>query len=238
MDKNLATDKISSLTPEQCKEIVNEFWCYYMQNGFGTKSKSDIDTKVYDLLCKFKIVNDLKPAMLIGRELETSESSIKKYKRDRFYKHLIDDSALKEQIIQIMMSNNTNVKQDEIVFTIHNSSAKWYLEAILKDANVNYDYSFNTDNISMKLNVFMFVYGFIGGDINKLLDDIEKNKEVQNSPNKKDIDTVIQSIKSTSITVSFNPNFNFSLFGSLVNILPNIAGDILKYSRKFFSAQK
>ena len=234
MDKNIAIKMLASLTENQYRDILNDFWCYYMQNGYGSKSKSEIDTKIYDILCKFNIIDDLKPAMLIGRKLETSETNIKKYKRDRFYKHLINDDELKEQIKQIMMSNNTNANQDKIVFTINNSSAKWYLETILKEANVNYDYSFNTDNISMKVNVFIFIYGFIGGDITKLLNAIEKNKKVINSSKNKDIEEAINKIKSTNINLTINPSINFYLFGNLVEILPNISADILGYARKLF----
>ena len=121
------------LNKENCAKLDEKFWEFYIETGFGNKSKTDIDATIYDIICNLGIIDDTKSALLIGRYLRASETSIKKYKEERFFKRKIEDDKLKEQVRSIFRSNQIKLSKgsDKITFTVSNVAAKLYVEELL-----------------------------------------------------------------------------------------------------------
>ena len=201
------------------KELGKEFWKFYSKKGFAIKNKSDVDAEIYEILCKLCIIDDTKSALLIGRNLNTTESSIKKIKEDRFFKHKIKDEILKEQVKGIFQSDQIKVTKgsDKITFTIANIAAKLYIEELLHNSKKNYDYTNSPNNISMSIETFVYIAEQIGCDLNAGLKAIINNKKITDalgdkSKNLKDIcanraKTIIE--KTTEALKLFTPYTNF-----------------------------
>ncbi len=156
------------------------FWNFYIENGFANKSKADIDAEIYDILCKQEIIDDTQSALLIGRDLKATETSIKKYKEDRFYKHKIKDEELKEQVKKIFKNNQSKVNNEKITFTVSNIAAKLYIEELLHKSDKNYDYTNNPSNISMSVKTFVYIAEQIGCDLDTGLKNIMENEQLKN----------------------------------------------------------
>ena len=161
--------------------LGKELWKLYSEKGFAIKNKSDTDAEIYEILCKLGIIDDTQSALIIGRKLNTTESSIKKIKEDRFYKHKIDDETLKKQVKEIFQSDQIKIGKgnDKITFTVVNIAAKLYIEEILHNSKQNYDYTNNPNNISMSIETFVYIAEQIGCDLNAALKKVTQNDEVK-----------------------------------------------------------
>lgn len=168
------------LTPQDYENFGREFWDFYIENGFGNKSKADIDAEIYDIICQLGIVDDKKSALIIGRDLKATEASVKKYKESRFYKHKINDDSLKQQVREIFRHNQSKVVKGKIVFTVSNVAAKLYIEELLQQSEQTYDYTNNPSNISMNVETFVYVADKIGCDLDAGLNNIMENQQVTN----------------------------------------------------------
>ena len=212
-------ENINSEKEIDYKELGKEFWKFYSKKGFAIKNKSDADAEIYEILCKLGIIDDTKSALLIGRKLNTTESSIKKIKEDRFFKHKIKDEILKEQVKEIFQSNQIKVSKgsDKITFTIANIAAKLYIEELLHNSKKNYDYTNSPNNISMSIETFVYIAEQIGCDLNAGLKKILNNKIIANTLGNKFKDlkdicsdktkTIIE--KTTEVLKLFAPYANF-----------------------------
>ena len=170
---------MKELKSKDYEKFGEAFWKFYTENGFGNKSKSDIDVEIYDILCQQEIIDDTQSALLIGRDLKATETSIKKYKEDRFYKHKIKDEKLKEQIKKIFKNNQSKVNNGKITFTVSNIVAKLYIEELLHKSDQNYDYTNNPSNISMSVKTFVYIAEQIGCDLDAGLKNIMENEQVK-----------------------------------------------------------
>ena len=171
---------MKELKSKDYEKFGEAFWNFYIENGFGNKSKADIDAEIYDILCQQEIIDDTQSALLIGRDLKATETSIKKYKEDRFFKHKIKDEKLKEQVKKIFKNNQSKVNNGKITFTVSNVAAKLYIEELLHKSNQNYDYTNNPSNISMSVKTFVYIAEQIGCDLDNGLKNIMENEQVKN----------------------------------------------------------
>lgn len=171
---------MKELKSKDYEKFGEAFWKFYTENGFGNKSKSDIDAEIYDIICRLSFVDDTQSALLIGRDLKATETSIKKYKEDRFFKHKIDDEKLKEQVKKIFKNNQSKLNNGKITFTVSNAAAKLYIEELLHKSDKNYDYTNNPSNISMSVETFVYIAEKIGCDLDKGLKNIMENEQVKN----------------------------------------------------------
>lgn len=209
------------LNKENCAKFDEKFWEFYIETGFGNKSKTDIDATIYDIICNLGIIDDTKSALLIGRYLRASETSIKKYKEERFFKRKIEDDKLKEQVRSIFRSNQIKLSKgsDKITFTVSNVAAKLYVEELLHNSGRNYDYTNNPSNISMNIETFVYIAQELGCDLNSGLNNIMGCNEIGSIMGEKNI--IIQNIynsnKSTSDKVI-----------EILSIISQVSGGLLR----------
>ena len=216
---------MKDLKSRDYEKFGEAFLTFYTENGFGNKSKSDIDAEIYDIICKLGFIDDTQSALIIGRDLRATESSVKKYKEDRFVKHKIEDVELKKQAIDIFKDNQYKISKGRIIFTVGNIAAKLYIETILQQSKQNYDYTNNPSNISMDVRTFLFVFQLLGGDISEITNAILEDKEIQQSSNYQQIQQNIHNI--------VNNHYHYTLFGDFTKLLEpyfsKIASSVTQY---------
>lgn len=172
---------MKDLKSKDYEKFGEVFLTFYTENGFGNKSKSDIDAEIYDIICKLGFIDDTQSALIIGRDLRATESSVKKYKEDRFFKHKIGDEKLKEQVKQIFKNNQSKIIKGKITYTVSNVAAKLYIEELLHNSHQNYDYTNNPNNISMSVETFICIAEKVGCDLDAGLKSVIENTEVKNA---------------------------------------------------------
>lgn len=171
---------MKDLKSKDYEKFGEAFWKFYTEAGFGNKSKSDIDAEIYDIICQLGFIDDTQSALIIGRDLKATESSVKKYKEDRFFKHKIKNEELKKQVKKIFKNNQSKVNNGKIIFTVSNVAAKLYIEELLHKSDQNYDYTNNPSNISMSVKTFVYIAEQIGCDLSISLKNILENDQVKN----------------------------------------------------------
>lgn len=153
---------------------------FYLQTGYNGKSKSDIDSEMFNFMCEHDIIDDTLSPIELGLRLKTSAANINKYREYRFYQGKLTDKNQNYNLLKVLSNNLESISREKwLVFSIHNITTKLYLEKILQSKNRSYDYSFNASNIKMNIETFVEIYTLVGGDIKIVVDNLLKNKQFE-----------------------------------------------------------
>lgn len=150
-------DKIKGLEPEKAKKVLTEILDVYLDKGFGVMNKTEIETLLYHVLRKNKLLSgkcfDDSFALQIteakARKL-IYESQIKYGERDKnaLLRHL--RVSVGECLTRAYFSNNNKT----IKFAIEDKYLRIALNAYLREHDYFADTSFNTDIVSIDENAF------------------------------------------------------------------------------------
>lgn len=150
-------DKINGLAPDKAKKVLTEILDVYLDKGFGVMNKTEIETLLYHVLKKNKLLSgkcfDDSFALQIteakARKL-IYESQIKYGERDKnaLLRHL--RVSVGECLTRAYFSNNNKT----IKFAIEDKYLRIALNAYLREHNYFTDTSFNTDIVSIDENAF------------------------------------------------------------------------------------
>lgn len=184
----------------------NDFLNYYLQRGFGSMTKKDVELWVFNCLLKDKLKN--KRDFEISRYLKISESKVKTlryeselvYGKDDDYKEMLKESFKNAKFREGI--------DGKIIMSIPNKILRLYLLDILEDVGRFYDSSFNTTIVSFSVDDFLYV-------INKLYADEDKDRK----------DLIEQ--KKTEIK-NGKKGFPLSTQEKIINITKGIGFDLLK----------
>lgn len=150
-------DKIRGLEPDKAKKVLTEILDVYLDKGFGVMNKTEIETLLYHVLRKNKLLTgkcfDDSFALQIteakARKL-IYESQIKYGERDKnaLLRHL--RVSVGECLTRAYFSNNNKT----IKFAIEDKYLRIALNAYLREHDYFADTSFNTDIVSIDENAF------------------------------------------------------------------------------------
>jgi len=154
-------DQLKSLIrdPSQIDdEFSTEFLDTYLQQGFGSMTKHDIELLIYHLLANKTDILKNKSSYEISNLLSLPENKIKNIQLESYlkYEDIDHENCINSIIAEI---KNGNIKPeldgDKIKFTLDNVVLKREFEYAIRRIGYNVDYSFNKDIVSLKVMSFI-----------------------------------------------------------------------------------
>lgn len=175
------TERINELTDEKCRKFTQNFLKFYLESGFGSKLKSDIDGEVFSLMCDYKIIEDTISPISLGLELKTTSASINKLREYRFYHKKMSKEQLKAAALKVLSNNLETINKDNTLsFSVHNISVRYYLENLMQSNDKTYDTNANGSNIKIGIKTFWDVYVLCGGSLEKVKANLDKDTSYKN----------------------------------------------------------
>lgn len=175
------TERINELTDEKCRKFTQNFLKFYIENGFGSRLKSDIDGEVFSLMCDYKIIEDTISPISLGLELKTTSASINKLREYRFYHKKMSKEQLKAATFKVLSNNLESINKDGILsFSVHNISVRYYLENLMQSNDKTYDTNANGSNIKISMKTFWDMYVLCGGSLEKVKANLDKDTSYKN----------------------------------------------------------
>lgn len=136
-----------------------KFLKYYLQSGFGTLSKRNIDTLVMHLLDKYGMA-DGKPL----REKSNQEVSIILKIRATHVKTLRYEADLKYggmdreksmlKFLEILAKAHFEIEKDRVIFVMEDIFIRNWVQGLLKEKGIVFDTSFNTEIVKVNTDNF------------------------------------------------------------------------------------
>lgn len=175
------TERINELTDEKCRKFTQNFLKFCIENGFGSRLKSDIDGEVFSLMCDYKIIEDTISPISLGLELKTTSASINKLREYRFYHKKMSKEQLKAATFKVLSNNLESINKDGILsFSVHNISVRYYLENLMQSNDKTYDTNANGSNIKISMKTFWDMYVLCGGSLEKVKANLDKDTSYKN----------------------------------------------------------
>lgn len=142
-------------------EIIYEFLNFYLTPAFGSRSKSEIDLKVFELLLKsglieydcYKISIKLKITPVKARNLMLNA-------RLRSLSNEIAEDEYDKRFIELLKSLKFKVSQhnsDIILFYVPDPLFREYIKFFFKQRDIIWDSSFNSEIVKVRLDDFLDV---------------------------------------------------------------------------------
>ena len=136
------------LTKEQYQKIGKDFLDFYMENGFGNKSKKEIDLKIFLLLSKsFK---GKKPISL-ARELGITVTKLKNLIIQTRLIKQVNIAEEKKELLETLIQTKWSFSEGFAKFTLDDPFVKMNFQSYCEDCNVLYDTSFNRNVIKISV---------------------------------------------------------------------------------------
>lgn len=184
---------MNKLSAKQYEQIGKEFFKFYMENGFGNKSKLDIDYFIYNQLCQMKYINDLTDIKLIEKKINVSAKNIRKFQKMRYKQECFQDEdliqALKKHLQKYSQNKTTLIRSGNITFSIPSFPIKLFLEDFLKTNNYNY-VSLSDKRISLNVNTFCCLLEKLNYDFVNIIRDFTTDENITKTLSKaKNIET-------------------------------------------------
>jgi hypothetical protein len=162
------------------KTFENEFFDNYLSLGLGGMSKKDTESLVMYLIDKYGINGGVPlrsyPNQEVSAILKTPVNKIKqlRYESGLKYWGRVEDQA-KARLLAALSGASFEIETKKICLIIEDSLAKNWLQGQLKNNNLIFDFSFNTEIIKVETKGLFAVLGqfFDAGLIDKFRQDYE-----------------------------------------------------------------
>ncbi len=195
--------KATEINGENMSDFEKEFLDYYLQLGLGSMPKSDIDALIMHMLDKYGR-NGSPPLahynnQAVSELLKTPVNRIKKFRYEAALKFggRVEDQAL-ARLLAALSCATLESEGDKICLIIEDSLAKNWLQGQLKNNQLIFDHSFNTEIIKVSAHgLFIVLKAFFDED---LIIQFEKGYEV--SKKKADIKATKEAFKKVAMKFS------------------------------------
>lgn len=194
MQNNILLENLNSINNKESKEILTTFLNLYLQNGFQSLSKKDIDLLLFYLMDEYAIFKGkdnyekakqlkITPTKLKSLQLESHMRWSDKTSKE-ILKSLFERVLKKENIKSLLQEQKDLVSKDEIPIVVENPIEKLELEKLLKDKHSIIKHERNSEVIKVNLQTFVSLAIYLEEDQEKLLnqlsvfDDVEKLKRL------------------------------------------------------------
>ena len=151
---------MSELTKKEYEKFGKDFLDFYMGNGFGNKSKKEIELKIFLLLSpSFKGKKNIG----LARELGITPTKLKNL---IIQSRLINQSNLieeKKELLTILMQTRWYFSKEIVKFTLEDPFVKMNFQSYCEECNVLYDTSFNRNIIKISVKDLAKVISNISG---------------------------------------------------------------------------
>ena len=136
--------------------FTDEFLCAYIERGFGTMTKREIDLFVFDLLSKYGNL-DQKTNYQLSIEFGISSTKIKNFRFERRLKHSpLNEELIKLAFIESLKESSIKASSNKkwIIVSIEDSFVRENIKARIKELGHLYDTSFNSEIVTMEIDAF------------------------------------------------------------------------------------
>lgn len=174
--------------PEKKETFESEFLDHYLAVGLGGLTKKDTDALVMYLIDKYGVTDGPPLRNLPNQEvsalLKTPVNKIKQLRYEAGLKFWgrIEDQA-KARLLAALSNASFEIKTKKLCLIIEDSLAKNWLQGQLKNNNLIFDHSFNTEIIKIESNgLFIVLEQFFDKNlITKFKKDFEKAQTEENT---------------------------------------------------------
>ncbi len=174
--------------PEKKKTFESEFLEHYLAVGLGGLTKKDTDALVMYLIDKYGVTDGPSLRNLPNQEvsalLKTPVNKIKQLRYEAGLKFWgrIEDQA-KARLLAALSSSSFEIQTKKLCLIIEDSLAKNWLQGQLKNNNLIFDHSFNTEIIKVESDgLFVVLEQFFDKKlIAKFKEDFDKAQTEENS---------------------------------------------------------
>jgi hypothetical protein len=184
MMKNELLENLQNIDQNKSKGFLEGFLQFYLQNGFQSLSKKDIDLLLFYLMEEYNIFNGkdnyqkakqlkITPTKLKSLQLESYMRWGKQTQREILLK-LFARIFSKENIDSILKEQKSKLDQGYIPLMIENPVEKLELERILKDNNSIVEYNLNKEVIDVKLQTLILISYLTNDNKKNLLNKLNK----------------------------------------------------------------
>lgn len=145
---------MTDLTKPQYEEFGRKLLEFYLENGFGTQSKSNIDLCIFDLLYTTEYFKDCNTVTDMAIKLRTTSAKMNKLLLQSAFYHGFNVENYRNQILQCLGSPARDLNRHKISFEIDNPCVRMAIKNICVNKKIYTDTSFNTNIISFPLNSY------------------------------------------------------------------------------------
>ena len=175
---------LQTIDNTKSKEFLEYFLQFYLQNGFQSLSKKDIDLLLFYLMEEYNIFNG-KDNYQKAKQLKITPTKLKSLQLEsymRWGKQTQKEILLKlftrifsqENIKSITREQENKLEKGYIPLMIENPVEKLELERILKENNSIVDYNLNKEVIDVKLHTLILISYLTNDNKEKLLKELNK----------------------------------------------------------------
>ena len=155
MQNNILLENLRAINANNSKELLATFMNLYLQNGFQSLSKKDIDLLLFYLMDQYTIFEGrdnyekakqlkITPSKLKSLQLESHMRWSDKTSK-QILKSLFERILKKENIKSLLQEQADLLSKNEIPVMVENPIEKLELEKLLKDNNSIVKYELNSE---------------------------------------------------------------------------------------------
>jgi len=137
------------------KAFVDTLLSRYLENGFGTLTKREIDILMMHLILEHSNLHQ-KSNHYLSILFKISETKISTLRYEAKLKHIEDqESHIKEEFFKLLEKAQFEVEKKKIIFSIEDKYLKSSIQAKLKELGSFADSSFNTELVKISEDAFI-----------------------------------------------------------------------------------
>lgn len=121
----------------------------YVSRGFGSMTKNDFEVWIFHQLLCGKLKGKTNREISIALRIPDSKVKRLRYEADLKWGNPDDDSSYHDALVAVITKARLIKEKKQILLVIEDTALLKYLDAKMKNANVSWDKSFNSENISI-----------------------------------------------------------------------------------------
>ena len=129
------------------KSSVSEAIQAYLKHGFGTMTKNDFEVWIFHQLLCGELRGKTNREISIDLRIPDSKVKRLRYEADLKWGNPDDDSTYHDALVNVISRARLVKGRTQILLVIEDTALLKYLDAKMKNANVVWDKSFNSENI-------------------------------------------------------------------------------------------
>lgn len=135
----------NNTTSTPVDQIIND----YLNRGFGTMTKNDFEVWIFHQLLCGRLHGKTNREISVALRIPDSKVKRLRYEADLKWGNPDDDSSYHDALVAVVKKARLIKEKKQIQFVIEDTALLKYLDARMKCANVSWDKSFNSENISI-----------------------------------------------------------------------------------------
>ena len=168
----------NTTTSTSVDSIIND----YLNRGFGTMTKNDFEVWIFHQLLRGQLHGKTNREISVALRIPDSKVKRLRYEADLKWGNPNDDSSYHDALVAVVKKARLIKEKKQIQFVIEDTALLKYLDARMKRANVSWDKSFNSENISIDFEQYeTFCKEVLTKEYKEAIDFLEDKFKYENS---------------------------------------------------------